>query len=341
MAEKSKSDGDNQVTFNPDVPIAGMDDQAVLAFLSEGLDRSSAMPLGAQLRGAIEYGVSGGSLPAGTRLPSIRTLAQATGLAAETVSTAYRALQASGLLVSYKGSGTFIGGTEGAKPVARDELREIERNVDALLAMASRAGLSAIDLVTMIRLRQALPAAEARPVRIAMVGIFEEATHAYAEDIATYLRDDDSVEALTIEQLRNGVGAGDRPDLYVSLPSREREVRDLVGPGVPVTSVSVIPSEKTRSFLAGLDPQARLLLVARFGGFVGLMVSGARAFAPHIRQVEGVAFDDLALAQKLAGADAVAKSLRVGIPTAEYRHTPDPHAIKDILIPKVEALRRG
>lgn len=40
------------------------------------------------------------------------------------------------------------------------------------------------------------------------------------------------------------------------------------------------------------------------------------------------------------GADEVRNLLLKRTPTAEFRHTPDPHALQDILLPLLESLRR-
>lgn len=346
--ENHKSEPVGHFNLNPDQSRPPVSDQAVLDVLTGQFDRSSVTPLGAQLRGAIEYGISRGLLPAGTRLPSIRTLALATGLAAETVATAYRALQGSGVLVSYQGSGTFVSEASTTWPGGADRLRQIENDVDGLLDLAGKSGLSISDVVAMMRSRHALLAASPT-VHVVMVGIFEEATQAYARDIANHLRPGDRVDAMTIDQLRVDPAAGPAPQLYVSLPSRLAEVTEIVKDRAPVTSVSVIPSELTRSFLAGLNPNAALALVARFATFTPLMKAGAQAFAPHLRKLDAMAIDDPMLDEKLKGADTVVystgaedvlKRLPANVASAEYRHTPDPHAISDTLIPLIDSVRQ-
>lgn len=349
MYEKPKSELETQLIECPDQSPALVSDQAVLELLTGPLDRASPTPVGAQLRGAIEYSISCGALPAGTRLPSIRTLAQTTGLAAETVATAYRALQSTGLLVSYHGSGTFVSSTTTVWQGGIERLRQIEKNADNLLSLAGQSGLSVSDVVTMVRSRHALLAASPPPaIQIVMVGIFEEATQAYARDIAAHLRPGDRVDAMTIDQLRSD--SRPAPALYVSLPSRRADVIEIVRGRAPVTSISVMPSEKTRSFLAALDPNATLVLVAKFPTFTQLMKSGAQAFAPHIRKLEAMAIDDPMLDEKLrtadtvvysTGAEDVLRRLPSGVASAEYRHTPDPHAIRDTLIPLIDLIRQN
>ena len=80
----------------------------LLSDLSAALDRSLPIPLGVQLRGLIEYGIACGELPPGTRLPSVRELAGAGGLAPMTVATVYKEMQENGLIAARAGSGTFV-----------------------------------------------------------------------------------------------------------------------------------------------------------------------------------------------------------------------------------------
>ncbi len=320
----------------------------VADFLVRSLDKNLPVPIGVQLRGLIEYGVACGALPQGARLPSIRVVAHATGISPETVAIAYRALQDRGLLVSRHGSGTFVQETTPAASEKLDALVETERRVDEMLKAARAAGLSVTDLVAIIRARDILPV-NTSSVRVVMVGIFEEASHAYAKDLATYLDASDEVIPVTIEQLGAHLETGRIADLYVCLPTRQREVTALVGDRALVASLSVIPAERTRSFLARLPPEATLGLVSRFPGFLGLMLSGAHSFAPHIRQIESFLLEDPDLDRKLSkvsvvvfatGANEVLQRLPAGVQGFEYRHTPDPNAIRERIVPLVEEFRR-
>lgn len=72
------------------------------------LDRSSSVPLYQQLREQIRQRIFSGSLPAGTRLPPERTLANTLGVNRTTVVNAYRELAAEGLVEGRVGHGTVV-----------------------------------------------------------------------------------------------------------------------------------------------------------------------------------------------------------------------------------------
>src|SRR3546814_20639995 len=79
------------------------------------IDRELPVPLGVQVRGMIEYGISCGELAPGERLPSVRELADALNVAPLTVGQVYRDLRDSGLLEPRPGLGTFVAETRGPR----------------------------------------------------------------------------------------------------------------------------------------------------------------------------------------------------------------------------------
>lgn len=72
------------------------------------VDPKLSTPLFDQLRTQIIGGIRDGRLPAGTRLPTVRDLAAALGLAANTVARAYRELESAGVLETRGRFGTFV-----------------------------------------------------------------------------------------------------------------------------------------------------------------------------------------------------------------------------------------
>lgn len=83
------------------------------------LDRTDPQGLARQVHAALRAMVLDGVLPAGARLPSSRALADAWGIARNTVVGALDRLIAEGLLLSRQGSGTFVAEVVGARVVRR------------------------------------------------------------------------------------------------------------------------------------------------------------------------------------------------------------------------------
>ena len=72
------------------------------------VESRSAEPPFEQVRRQLAEAVGDGRLPAGTRLPPIRALADELGLATNTVARAYRELEAAGLVLTRGRAGTVV-----------------------------------------------------------------------------------------------------------------------------------------------------------------------------------------------------------------------------------------
>ncbi len=72
------------------------------------IDTASNVPPYEQLRAQVSAMVAGGSLPAGTRLATVRQMAADLGLAPNTVARAYRELEADGVIGTHGRRGTFV-----------------------------------------------------------------------------------------------------------------------------------------------------------------------------------------------------------------------------------------
>jgi GntR family transcriptional regulator len=72
------------------------------------IDRKADVPVGVQLAWALCAQIRDGSLSSGQQLPTLRELAETTGLNVNTVRAVYRRLEQRGLIDSQQGSGTFV-----------------------------------------------------------------------------------------------------------------------------------------------------------------------------------------------------------------------------------------
>lgn len=105
------------------------------------VDPASHVPPYEQVRAQVQGLVEAGGLAPGTRLPTVRRLADDLGLAANTVARAYRELEQSGVVVTRGRHGTFVAvrgvDREREAAVAAQQyvrrLRELEVDVDAAL----------------------------------------------------------------------------------------------------------------------------------------------------------------------------------------------------------------
>ena len=326
-----------------------MQGDAQLINIASAIDRNLPVPLGVQLRGLLEYGIACGELPVGVRLPSVRELSETCGLAPMTVAAVYRDLRSAGLLTARPGAGTFVAASAQATSLSDTTILALHTQIDQMIAHFRSAGLGPADLLAMINARVALgrsPRLDGLLIRV--VGVFPSATRAYAEDIARYLRAGDHADFITIDELAASAPSARPVDMYVTMANRRAEVAAVVGHGIPVVSINFIPSETTRALLAKIDPLAQVCVVSVFPEFLALMRPGVMRFTPHVQSVDAALLGDVALGERLAGANVVvyatgAEAALTHLPphvtAIEYRHVPDPHAIQGELLPMIERLR--
>jgi GntR family transcriptional regulator len=75
------------------------------------IDRKADVPVGVQLGWALSAQIRDGRLLPGQQLPTLREMAESTGLNVNTVRAVYRRLEQQGLIESQQGSGTFVAAT--------------------------------------------------------------------------------------------------------------------------------------------------------------------------------------------------------------------------------------
>jgi DNA-binding transcriptional regulator YhcF (GntR family) len=106
------------------------------------LDASSTAPPYEQVRLQVTALVDSGELTPGTRLPSVRALAEQLGLAANTVARAYRELEHAGVVTTRGRNGTVVN-RDGADRAAKDAARTY---ADLMLSLGVRQD-EALELV--------------------------------------------------------------------------------------------------------------------------------------------------------------------------------------------------
>lgn len=316
-------------------------DQAI-GRIADALDRSSPVSVSVQLRGAIEFGIASGELPAGARMLSVRAMAARCGLSPVTVSGVYAALQDAGHIEARVGSGTFVCGGGIAMAANPARLRLLDRKIADLLRLGRECGLGPAELAR--KLNEA-PRNSGRPVRLLIVSNFYEATEAYAEALRPHLAAGDNLRALTLEALSE---APPQDVDMVLVPRTLRQQVEAIYPDLPVCDLTLIPNEATRVALASIATDARVVGYTYFPGFLTIMTAGIRRFAPHVSQLAMAVRGDQGAAQAIVdadvliyatGADYLLETLGPGQTAFEYRHTPEMQSIRRDLLPAIEARR--
>lgn len=121
------------------------------------IDLGSAVPPYEQIRTQISSLIAVGSLAAGTRLPTVRSLASDLGIAAGTVARAYRELEQAGLIETRRRNGTIVVGRHDAgTPPSGAVNADVVAAVDRYIAEGQAAGLDDGTLEGILRVRLGL-----------------------------------------------------------------------------------------------------------------------------------------------------------------------------------------
>ncbi|WP_203579233.1 GntR family transcriptional regulator [Microbacterium hibisci] len=111
------------------------------------IDPSSPVPPFEQLRAGLIDAVASGELAPGSRLPTVRRLAEDLGIAPGTVARAYRELEAAGIIETRGRNGTFVAfdadparqQLQRAAAAFAAQVRELRLDADEALAMVTAA----------------------------------------------------------------------------------------------------------------------------------------------------------------------------------------------------------
>jgi DNA-binding transcriptional regulator YhcF (GntR family) len=212
-----------------------------------------SVPLGTQLFWQLRYAIATGEYQPGERLPTVREMAAALRVNANTIRAVYARLQDEGWVVARRKVGTVV-----ADPPPRAHDDALEAILDRAFDAAAGHGVSSDELAAAAFARAAQRAAVgARRLLFVECGANEAAC--YAEDLTKALGDRvESIEATTIPELPARLAEGD-VDAVVTTAHHAEEVRPLAA-HLPV--VSLMPSPE---FLGAVAEVTRLRPGTRVG----------------------------------------------------------------------------
>ena len=104
-----------------------------------------------QISGQIKAQILSGALSPGDALPSIRGLAKDLKISVITTKRAYDELEAQGLINTVAGKGCFVA-EKNLDLIREQKLKELEDHLDAAVELAAQCGVSALELMEMLRI---------------------------------------------------------------------------------------------------------------------------------------------------------------------------------------------
>ena len=115
------------------------------------ISNANNQPIYEQIYTQIRNQILSGELAPGQGLPSIRALAKDLRISVITTKRAYDELEADGFLYTVAGKGCFV--AEKNLDLSREQkLKELEDHLDAAVELAAQCGVSAPELMEMLRI---------------------------------------------------------------------------------------------------------------------------------------------------------------------------------------------
>lgn len=116
------------------------------------VEYNSGIPVYRQIINQACAAVTAGALKPGDQLPTIRALSGRLNVNPNTVARAYRELELKEIIVSERGSGSFIQAQPTASaPAAREKKARLQNLYHRLLADAANSGLTESELLSFIK----------------------------------------------------------------------------------------------------------------------------------------------------------------------------------------------
>ena len=215
------------------------------------LNRKGGLAVRHQLVAQLELRVLGGEIAPGEKLPSVRALARRLRLHPNTVSAAYRELEASGHVEMRRGAGVFVR-QAGAQSLAT--ARDLDEMIGVALQEAARRGFKVAEIRAAVsRWLNATP-----PDRIVAV----DRSRAMAELLLAEMRPATPLrlEARTLREIEESPEILDGA-LAVSLPYHVAALR-LVAPRATVIDVTLEVAPAVRDAIVGLPKGAIAVVVS-------------------------------------------------------------------------------
>jgi DNA-binding transcriptional regulator YhcF (GntR family) len=160
------------------------------------VDRESGVPVGTQLSWRLRSAIERGELAPGDKLPSLRDAAAAAGVNVNTVRAAYAKLEATGVVTTEQGRGTFVaapaaGSSTDRRRELRDEIGRLETELVSLPLLprdaaqptgrAGKARLLSVEELEAVRDVLAERVDERHAARAAIVARLRDERHAGPE----------------------------------------------------------------------------------------------------------------------------------------------------------------
>ena len=219
-------------------------------------------PIYDQIRQELAGRIRAGSLPDGTRLPTVRELSEQLHVAEGTVKRAYDELERDGLLIKTPGRGSFV-----CYHRTADRRQAAQEQIDALLQQLHQMGISVHEMKQLFADQLRRFCAQQPKLQVALV----ECNPEVLAQLKEQLRHMDGIElhTLLLEQVQQHPGRlAQQMDVMITTTEHAKQLAGMTGQAEKVAKIALRLQASSVAPIVKLSPGQRVGIVSqslRFG----------------------------------------------------------------------------
>lgn len=252
------------------------------------INLDGTIPIYQQIMDAIYADIKGGKLPSGTKLATVRELADQMHVACGTVKRAYDELAKLGVVEMTQGRGTYVRYLpENSDSRKERAMAAIENMLDSLEELS----LSPAEIGIFIELKLRERAQRKQAVRVAMVECSPEVLSQLTEQLRTY--DNVDVYSYVLEDvLAYPYKIGEETDVIITSAVHAESLLNLVPEKRKIVKVALHMIPKCVFKIAMLKPNQRVGILSMSSRFGELLQDVCKKYAQHIELAQPYMFDN-------------------------------------------------
>lgn len=257
-------------------------------------------PIYDQIRQELAGRIRAGSLPDGTRLPTVRELSEQLHIAEGTVKRAYDELERDGLLVKAPGRGSFVC----YQPVI-DRQQVAQDRIDELLCQLHQMGISAHEIKRLFADRLRRFCTQQPKLQVALV----ECNPEVLEQLKDQLQNIDGIElhTLLLDQVQQHPGRlAQQMDVMITTTEHAKQLAEMTGQAEKVAKIALRLQASSVAPIVKLSPGQHVGIVSQSLRFGVLLSSFCDEYTQGLQVAKPTLFDPPELLfEYLSGKDAI------------------------------------
>ncbi|MDR3123144.1 MAG: GntR family transcriptional regulator [Treponema sp.] len=252
------------------------------------LDVDKSGPLYQQLVEQFTRDIALGKLLPGYQLPTVRELANESGISQGTIKHAYDILEQSGLIRKTRGSGTFVYSDRVEQSGAKAKAMQA---IDEMLDKAQKLSFSLHDIRIFLDLKLREREEQTQQVMVAAVDCNPEALSSMCDQIAELPHTE--VSAYLLDEVLKSPGHFDpEANMVVTTPTHYADLIGKMMPGSQPCRLAMTVATHTALELAALPPETRLGIIAASERYSRLMLRACEAYGKLANPIRLAFFGD-------------------------------------------------